>query len=220
MQNNCYKVKNGKLGIHKDFAKSLLTQKPGSFFRGRLNLERPTNVAEANILLEFLLGMKYNVVVEGFCNKLNHSGYPSMSSTQFKREIAFAKLEGKDYITTKNHFGESKIELGYFRYEIKGLRDTDGQFNREVFISSYEMEASAICNTIFLERGSGGIGYGQPHITSFKELDFMIAFDSNREGARPEYIEYVKSLYKENKKYIYADLKKKLLVENSLEQIA
>ena len=221
MLNNCYKGKVGKPGIHKDFAKSLLTQRPESFYKGRLNIERPENCKEAELLIEFLLGVKLDIVIDSFVNKLNHSGYPSMSSTQFKREVTLAKLLGKDYLTrTDPHWGEKKIELGYFRYEFRGIYHDeygDWEFNRSVFDSSYEMESSVIPNTIFIERGSGGIGgyvYGQPYITSFKELEHMSKFYENRfSEPRPEYVSYIDSLVKENKKYIYNDLKKKMNIK-------
>jgi len=60
-------------------------------------------------------------------------------------------------------------------------------------------------------RGSGGIGYGDTSITSFKELERIESFYLNRDApARPEYIEYIARLVKKNKTYRYNDLKNKI----------
>ncbi len=219
MKYNCYKGKNTKLGIHKDFYMSLLSGK----HRPHLMVEKPLYLSEAELLVEFVYGIKLKVEFEHFTNKLKVSGW-GFDNKQTQRDIAIAKLEGADHITYIDDWPghktpiEKKKEIGRFRWHIG--RNTshsdyqDGEFNRVTLNSSYEIESTVVPSTIFGPRGSGGIGYGDTEITSFSELDRIEHMYLNKdEPARPEYIEYIKSLEKKNKIYQYNDLKAKLLAE-------
>jgi hypothetical protein len=216
MKNNCYKGAKTKLGIHKDFYMSLLTKG----YTRSLNVQRPINCNEAELLIEFVYGMKLKVEFENFTNKLKVSGW-GFDDKQVQREIAIARLEGVDHITYIDNWAghkepiEKKKAIGRFRWHIgRNINHSDYQdyhFNKETLNSSYEIESTVIPSTIFGPRGSGGIGYGDTEITSFSELEHIEHMYLNKnEPARPEYIEYIKSLEKKNKIYQYNDLKVKV----------
>ena len=199
MEDNCYKGKLTKKGIHKDLFFRLYNKNK---WAGKLDVKRPENYYEAQMLVSFIMGIDTSITIKDFFD--NSSKYDK----QKLREIAFLKLEGKDSIPGDRY---GNIELGGFRYEISTeVRHDDycdKEFNRLISPwSSYEMEASIVPISIFHDRGNSGIMYGQPTITSFNELEFMRKFNENKYNpASREYIDYVNYLKSENQKCIESD---------------
>jgi len=218
MKDNCYKGEKTELGIHKDFYMDLLSNKSrGSFSKSYLLIDRPTNYAEAELLVEFIYGIKLKVEIEHFTNKLKSANW-GFNGKETQREIALAKLNDEDSLYRADSWHADRLvkrDIAHFRWYIGRQTNhddySDYQFNKTTLDASYEIEATVLPQTIFGLRGSGGIGYGDTTITSFKELERIESFYLNRDApARPEYIEYIARLVKKNKTYRYNDLKNKI----------
>ena len=222
MKDNCHKGKSGELGIHRSFYMKLIGVddpiRGYNMHKLTLNVERPTNYAEAELLVEFVLGTKLKVEIVRFTNRLGTDNW-GFSDKQSVRDVSLARLTGDDCIYRTDNFGgverQTKRDLAHFRWEIgkgKSHNDwSDYEFNKQTLNSSYEIETQVLPSVIFGPRGSGGIGYGDTTIQSFSELDRMQFFWDNRHNeARPEYISYIENLKKINKTYRYNDLKIKI----------
>ncbi len=215
MKDNCYKGPKTNLGIHKDLYMELL-DKPVGWGTRSLKVDKPTNYAEAELLLEFVYGIKLKVEIERFTNRLKSTGW-GFDNQQTQRDIAISRIEGIDHLTYIDNWPghktpiEKKKEIGHFTWNIgKNISSndySDYQFNKVTLDSSYAIESN-VSQTIFGPKGSGGTDYGDNSITSFTELERIESFYLNRNSpARPEYIEYIKSLEKRNKIYRYNYLK-------------
>lgn len=212
MEKECYKSKDStELGIHIDFYKKLLKNEV-------LDVKLPVSNSEMNLLTEFLYGVKVGYckfVFKNYLNEKEANGW-KRDWAEFNRRVGFARLMGDESIY---HDGR-KETLGRFEYQFDVYHSNhyDSEFNKKLGFSSYHVD-DVLRNTLHKKESSGGgIGgyvYGQTDVKKLSTIDHLTeCLEHFSDEPRQEYIEYINSMKKENKKYLHRYYKNLLFNES------